>query len=129
MAWARRAVLVGGLGIVVWVVAGCGGPPRAAPVEPELARRALRVALDGWKSGAKPADLKSATPPMTVQDLDWLSGLALVEYEVVGPGRDDDANLRIPVDLVLRDPEGRELRKRVSYVVGTSPSVTVFREL
>jgi hypothetical protein len=129
MGMVTRRALAGAV-LMGLAAAGCGGSsPRAAAVEPEAARRALRAALDGWKSGAKPADLKAGSPPMTVQDLDWLSGLTLVEYEVTGEGRGDDANLRVPVDLVLRDPGGREVRKRVSYVVGTSPTVTVFREL
>ena len=44
------------------------------------------------------------------------------------PGRDDDANLRIPVRLVVREPDGREAEKQVKYVVGTDPTITVFRE-
>lgn len=116
--------------LILWMAVGCGdGAPRAAAVDPTAARTALQSALEGWKGGAQPADLKNGSPPMTVQDLDWISGLKLVEYEVAGEGRSDDANLRIPVDLVLRDPAGGEIRKRVSYVVGTSPSITVFREL
>ena len=48
---------------------------------------------------------------------------------MTGDGKDDNANLRIPVKLTLRTPQGREIQKAVSYVVGTSPALTVFRDL
>ena len=49
--------------------------------------------------------------------------------EVTSNGDDDDANLRIPVRLTLRNPGGQEVEKNVVYVVGTSPVLTVFREM
>jgi hypothetical protein len=124
-----------GLGLVLPLVVmlvgvpGCGGAPRAAAVDPPKARDALRTTLEGWKGGAKPDDLRNGAPSITAQDLDWMAGATLVEYTILGDGTFDDANLRIPVELTLRDPGGRQVRKKVSYVVGTSPRITVFREL
>ena len=57
-----------------------------------------------------------------------MAGHRLVRYEVTGEGKDDDANLRIPVRLTIRTEQGKEMKKSVSYVVGTSPALTVFRE-
>ncbi len=111
------------------MVPGCSGEgQRAAPVDPPRAREALRAVLDNWKDGGTPASLKSASPPIVVQDFDWEAGARLIEYRVLDDGKDDDANLRIPVELTLRDPRGKDVQKRVSYVVGTSPTITVFRE-
>jgi hypothetical protein len=107
---------------------GCDGGGRAAPVEPARAREALNTALESWKNGEKIEALKSASPPIVAQDFDWMAGHRLVGYEVTGPGKDDDANLRIPVKLTLRTPQGKEVKKSVSYVVGTSPALTVFRD-
>jgi hypothetical protein len=108
---------------------GCsGGSGRAAPVNPGRAREALKTALESWKKGEKPDALKSASPSIVVQDFDWMAGRTLVQYEVTGEGKDDDANLRIPVTLTIRTAQGKEVRKDVSYVVGTSPSLTVFRD-
>lgn len=121
-----RLVVVCGL-LLVW--GGCGDAPRAANVDAGKAREALRTTLDGWKSGKRPDDLRAGGAGITAQDMDWLAGLVLVSYEMMDDGKFDDANLRVPVELTLRDPNGREAKKRVSYVVGTSPSVTVFREL
>ena len=123
--------LVGGailLGIVVLALLapGCSpGPQKAAAVDAEQARQALGTALDAWKAGKKPGDLKSGSPPITVQDLDWEGGAKLTSYELAGEGTLDNANLRIPVVLMIAGGQPKE----VSYVVGTSPSITVFREL
>lgn len=116
--------------VALATLAGCSGEGARAPrVEPAKARETLRLVLDRWKEGAKPDSLKAGSPPIFVQDFDWTAGLRLVDYEVTGDGKDDDANLRIPVRLTLRDPGGREVRKEVSYVVGTAPALTVFREM
>lgn len=126
----RLLWLVTWAGLMALVGVGCdSGPRRAAPVDPEDARAVLRTTLDHWKQG-QPADtLAAASPAITAQDLDWMAGYALRDYQVLDDGRGDNANLRISVELDLRDPNGREVRKQVSYVVGTSPSATVFREM
>ncbi|MBX6312235.1 MAG: hypothetical protein IRY99_04850 [Isosphaeraceae bacterium] len=120
-----RAILIAlALGL-----SGCSGEgQRAAAVDPPRAREALRTALESWKRGDKLESLKSASPPIIVQDFDWMAGLSLIRYEVTGDGKDDDANLRIPVTLTLQAQDGKEIQKKVRYVVGTSPSLTVFRD-
>lgn len=111
------------------MIAGCtGGARHADPVDPERAREALRTTLEAWKKGESVAALKSGSPPIVAQDFDWMAGYRLVTFEVDGAGKDDDANLRIPVTLTLRSAQGKEIRKAVTYVVGTSPSITVFRD-
>jgi hypothetical protein len=110
------------------LLSGCSGPGRAAPVDPARAREALRTTLESWKKGESIDSLKGGASSIVAQDFDWMAGHRLVAYEVTGDGKDDDANLRIPVRLTLRTAQGKEVRKSVSYVVGTSPAVTVFRE-
>lgn len=112
------------------VAPGCSeGPARASDVDAPRAREALKTALESWKKGESPATLKAASPTIVVQDLDWEAGAALADFEVKGEGKADTANLRIPVALTLRDAKGKESRKSVTYVVGTSPTITVFREI
>ena len=68
---------------------------------------------------------------MTVQDFDWMAGAKLVDYQIVDDGKAYDANLRVQVKLNLSDPgmaSGKDTEKKVWYLVGTSPSVTVFRD-
>jgi len=124
-----RAVAVAAISASAILCQGCGGGPgRAAPVDSPRAREALRTALESWKKGEPPATLKSASPSIVVQDLDWMGGSKLVDYEITGEGKFDDANLRIPVKLTLKSPAGKDVKKGVSYVVGTDPVLTVFRD-
>jgi hypothetical protein len=125
----RPATCCAVLAAAALFLAGCNSDAGRAPkVNAPRAREALVTVLDGWKNGATIASLQTATPPIVVQDFDWMSGHTLVSYEVAGDGKDDDANLRIPVQLTMKSPAGKEIKKKVSYVVGTSPTVTVFRE-
>ncbi len=39
------------------------------------------------------------------------------------------SNLRVPVKLSLRGKDGKDAAKTVNYLVGTSPSLTVFRDV
>jgi hypothetical protein len=110
------------------LVLGCNEQERAAAVEPTKAREALVQALESWKRGELIETLKTAYPPIVAQDFDWMAGKKLAAYEVDGEGKNDDANLRIPVKLSLRTAAGQQATKRVSYVVGTSPVLTVFRD-
>jgi hypothetical protein len=114
--------------VLMFLLAGCSDiPPKAAPVVPERARTALVAALDTWQAGQSIESLASATPAIVVQDFDWMQGKQLVSYQIEGDGESQDANLRIDVELELSEGGGKSATKRVSYIVGTDPSLTVFR--
>lgn len=115
--------------VLAALATGCSGPRRAAPVNADQARQTLRSVLENWRSGQTPDGQRQATPPVVVQDTDWLRGYELLDYQFVTDGRSRDANLHIPVDLTLRDPSGMQRKKKAYYVVGTDPVLTVFREL
>jgi hypothetical protein len=113
-------------------LAGCWGSSQAHPVDSPRAREALKTALDAWKSGQSVDSLASSSTPMTVQDFDWAGGAMLVDYQIIDDGQAYDANLRVRVKLVLDAPTknaGKPAEKTVWYLVGTSPSVTVFRDM
>lgn len=115
--------------IAAGLATGCsGGGAQAAPVDPTRAREALTSTLEHWKKGDSIEALKNGSPAIVAQDFDWMAGNALVAYEVGSNVREDNANLRIPVELTMRSRQGKELRKSVTYLVGTSPSLTVFRD-
>lgn len=111
--------------VTLLITGGCStDPPKVAAVKPEEARAALKTTLNAWKAG-KPIDsLGSANPPIVAQDVDWMQGKKLTAFEVVGDGTPQDANLRCEVKLTL---EGAKSDKKVFYIVGTSPRLTVFR--
>jgi hypothetical protein len=115
--------------LTVALVAGCSGSGGAGPVDAPRAREALKAALDGWKRGDVPASFATASPAMTVQDMDWQAGAKLVDYQVADDGKDYGVNLHVPVTLTLRTSQGKDVKKSVHYIVGTSPIVTVFRAL
>lgn len=107
------------------LVVGCSSdPPKAAAVNVDTAKAALKTTLDAWKAGNTIDSLGSGSPAIVAQDMDWMAGKKLSSYEVVGDGIPQDANLRVEVKLTL---DGDSAEKRVFYIVGTDPKVTVFR--
>jgi hypothetical protein len=113
---------------LVAVACGCSETPqRAAPVDPAEAKATLARTLDAWKAGGKPEELAATQPPVTVQDMDWSAGARLLGYELLDE-KDDNANLLCRVKITLDGNAEKPLEKTVTYIVGTSPSRTVFRE-
>lgn len=106
---------------------GCGGGSYM-PTNPALARESLQAALDHWKGGGKPTDLAQRSPPIVMGDEDWEGGKRLVRFALLEGERDDGANLHIAVRLVLADEVSGEREVVVTYIVGTSPVVSIFRE-
>lgn len=106
---------------------GCGVDP-SVPVSPDVARSTIRQVLEEWKSGSTIAAQRTANPPVVVQDMDWANGLTLNEYEFVGDGFPEGANLIAKVKLSLSNEKGTIVDKTVFYVIGTSPVLTVFRD-
>jgi hypothetical protein len=125
-------VIVACLGVLATVfLAGCSGSVGAHAVNEPQAREALKTALDQWKAGASVESMPSSATRMTVQDFDWAAGAKLVDFEIVDDGKAYDANLRVQVKLSLSSPgstAGKATEKKVWFLVGTSPSVTVFRD-
>jgi hypothetical protein len=115
--------------LVVACLAGCGVRQRAAPLDEELAGAALKAALEGWKKGDSPESLKHGVPSIIAQDPDWVTGTRLLAYEAAGDRKRVAENLFVPVKLTLRAKNGKQTSKSVTYVIGTSPHVMVFRSL
>jgi hypothetical protein len=96
-------------------------------VEADTARKALDEVLTSWNQGALPESWRSRTPPVIVQDLEWSSGVKLESYEVIGDCEAIDANLHCEVKLKLSGGSSGATEKTVTYLVSTSPVLTVFR--
>ena len=68
--------------------------------------------LDDWKNGEEPDALNNSTPAITAQDLDWMGGATLVNYEVTGDGKTvKRPTCYVPVTLTLKKAEGKEVEK------------------
>ena len=124
----KHCVMVG-LTIACFSLSACSKQKHAAQVDQKVAQESLRTVLESWKKGADLASLKQGSPSITVQDLDWKTGYKLLDYEIIGDGKFDDANLLCPVKLKLVDPQGKEVTREVTYMIGTDPVITVFREI
>lgn len=112
------------------VLAGCAqGTYQSAPVDAPVARSTLERVLETWKGGEAIDSLRKQSPSVVVQDFDWLNGLELVDYEVLDKGKEADANLIAHVKLSLKDRQGAQFAKTVTYLVGTAPVLTVFRDM
>lgn len=125
----RRWHVLGAPLLTASLIAGCLGTRHVEPVDAPRGREALKTALDGWKKGGSPAALLKESPPITVQDWDWQAGTRLVDYQLDGADKPIESNLYVPVQLTLRNARGKDVKKKVRYIIATSPVVTVFREL
>lgn len=114
--------------LLLFVCAGCGSSHALHPVAPDTARKSLETVLEGWKAGKSPDAWRGEKPEIVVQDVDWSMGKKLVAYEIVGEGKAVDANLHCDVKLELAEGAGTTSRT-VHYLVGTSPVITVFRQI
>ena len=77
------------------------------------------------KEGKKPEDLK---PRITGADFEWSSGKKLVSYEILPNEVKNGPNLLVSAQLVLQNQKGIESKTNASYIVGTSPVITVIRD-
>lgn len=113
--------------LVLWCLtfAGCGSEGRNLSLNKEAAREACKDFLNAWKEGEKSSDLE---PSIYGRDEDWDAGLKLIEYEILPKEHDGGSNLHIPVLLTLKNAQGAESKVEVTYIVGTSPKVSVFRD-
>jgi hypothetical protein len=117
------------VGAVLPAAGGCSSGPGHAPVDAGKARETLRAALESWKRGDRSDALQAGSPPIYVIDAEWQAGAKLVEYQVTGDGEGKDAHLFCPVQLTLREPGGKVVKKEVTYVISTAPNLTVSRKV
>jgi hypothetical protein len=131
----RRPINLGGmvrLALVGMVTCGCVAgcsDNGVKTVDADGAKQALRTTLETWKKGAPIGSLKDQNPSIVGQDMDWEAGATLIKFEVFDEGIKGAVSLRIPVELTIQDKAGKEVKKKVKYMVGTSPVITVFREI
>lgn len=127
-----RAVAAG-LGLLTMLFASaCSGPGQPHAVDVPLAREALKATMEQWKTGGDLRSVQASGTPVTAQDPDWRAGAKLIDYQILDDGQPEDVNLRVQVKLTLSAPDkgrGKPVEKKASYVVGTSPSVTVYRDV
>jgi hypothetical protein len=122
-----RTFVLMGAGLLA---AGCSGPPPPLPMAatPETARPALLAALEAWKAGKAPADLRAQSPPVQFNDADFDRGRRLTEFTLDGDPRPNGTGQRFAVTLTLRDGDRAPVTRKVAYRVSTDPTTSIFRE-
>src|SRR5689334_15664131 len=95
---------------------GCAENVSATPLDSSKAREALKATLDAWRGGNSVDSLKSNSPPIVAQDMEWQGGSTLSDYQIEGEGQKVDSNLKIPVKLTLKQG-GKSASKKVTYLV------------
>ncbi len=123
-----RGALVRSYVVFAVLLAGCGGS-NPHPVKVNLAKSTLESVMESWKNGETPELVRAKKPSVIVQDMDWTSGTKLIDYEILDDEKPVDANLIARVKLKLSGAGGKEIEKTATYVVGTSPALTVFRDI
>jgi hypothetical protein len=121
----------GCVAVAAWtlIAPGCG-PQRAKAVDVELAKATLVQVLDHWQGGGTIDELRTRKPEIVVQEAAWTNGQRLESYTIVNDGRAEDANWFCEVELSLAPKDGGEAKKKkITYVVGTDPVLTVFHAI
>ncbi len=113
----RRAIPVA---LLVSSLLGCSqGVTPSHPLDQELARASVQKAMQAWVEGKTPKDLQ---PDIVVGDPDWQQGKKLVSFEIqANEETSDGSNLHIVVKLKFDESDSD-----VTYIVGTSPVITIF---
>lgn len=114
---------------ILWTTCAVGCAGRTASIEgyvpeSETARAALEAALNEWRDGQPPGEIKGASPAVQVVDTHRRSEQRLEEFEILGEVG-GDAGRCFSVRIALANPS-EELKVRF-VVIGISP-LWVFRE-
>ncbi|MBD3675294.1 MAG: hypothetical protein HUJ26_17400 [Planctomycetaceae bacterium] len=118
------------IGVLLGSLGGCSGKGSPHPVDVDLARQTLHQVLESWQAGETIESCQEHSPPVVVQDMDWITGRSLEAFEILDNGEPVDANLHAKVRLTLASSKSDQpSEKTVTYLVSTSPHLTVFRQM
>lgn len=103
-------------------ISGCSQEAPSHPLDTNVARESVRKAMQAWVDGKTPQDLK---PGIIIGDPAWEQGTKLASFEILDKEENNDgSNLYIHV---VRKFDGAGVGEaKVTYIVGTSPVVTIF---
>jgi hypothetical protein len=112
------------------VLPGCTGTSSLPPAtDAGQGREVLKRALDTWAQGGRPDDLKSANPPVIVNDPDWSAGYRLTKYDIAAKDNRIGVDLLLRVNLTLARPDGgAPVERKVNYSVAIGSSTVVLRK-
>jgi hypothetical protein len=102
------------IGVVLVLLVGCGFPTARL----DEAKGYVQQALEVWKKGGKPDELKSLSPPIEFHEAMWNAGEKLVNIELGAVRYIDKAKVvRCETSLTVRNRKGKERTETVVYDV------------
>jgi hypothetical protein len=114
-------------GLSLSFLSGCGRRSLPSTADPTVARQSLQTMLDSWQRGEPAEKLKDRTPAIVAIDDDWKAGLRLSKYQVKDPDVPHGVAVRSSVVLSLQDGSGKTFEKEATYIIGTTPKITIAR--
>jgi len=91
------------------------------------ADKALRTALEAWKSGKAPADLEKESPSIIMNEDDWRTGKRLLDYKM-DAGSLSGRQVRCRVQIKLQDKDNRTEERQAVYIIDTTPRIVIVRD-
>ncbi len=107
-------------------VAGCSDGKDLQKVE--FASSTVQRALESWKQGAKPVDLRSAADPVDFHDDDWDRSAKLVDFEIRQTYMESDGTARCAVSLTVQYGKKVPVKVKCTYQIVTEPEVIIGRD-
>lgn len=122
MVWSFSRVLRAFPLLMLLFIGGCSQETPSHPLDTNVARESVRKAMQAWVDGKTPQDLK---PGIVVGDPAWEQGTKLESFEILDKEENSDgSNLYVRVARKFAGAGTGEAK--VTYIVGTSPVVTIF---
>jgi hypothetical protein len=123
-----RYVSLSFVGFVIFMTSGCGASNTGSQADPNEAEKTVKLVLDAWKNGEKLSDVSMREPGIVINDMDWTLGHKLVRYKPSSESRVACNDMQYPVELELKSPKGRIVKKQAIYHISTTPQKLVLRQ-
>jgi hypothetical protein len=123
-----RYVRLSFVGFMIFMTSGCGASNTGSQADPNEAEKTIKLVLDAWKNGEKLSDVSMREPGIVINDMDWTLGHKLVSYKPSSEARVAGNDMQYPVELELKSPKGRIVKKQAIYHISTTPQKLVLRQ-
>lgn len=120
----KRMILI--LILALGLLPGCGRK-LDADADPEMGDKALRTALEAWKSGKSPGDLEKEHPSIIMNEDDWRMGKRLLDFKME-KGSLSGRQVRCRVRIKLQDKDGKTVERSAVYIIDTIPRIVIVRD-
>jgi hypothetical protein len=91
------------------------------------ADRALRTALEAWKSGKPQDELDKGNPSIIMNEDDWRVGKRLLDFTMEESSL-SGRQVRCRVRLKLHEKNDRTTERNAVYIIDTTPRIVIVRD-